>query len=57
MEDDTDHGIAAAYYANMPGGLEATLECLCDAVFQALTWQEAGAEFDAHLQRSSHASR
>ena len=44
------HGIELACYHNGPGGYLPVIECVCGfRTDRCANWQEAGAEFDAHL--------
>jgi hypothetical protein len=45
----SEHGIHSAVYERAATGLQPTLFCLCGFAAQGDTWEEAGAELDAHL--------
>lgn len=49
---ESEHGIESAYYANGPSGFLPMLECSCGyhTSRSCQTWQEAGEEFDVHLE-------
>jgi len=50
---DTEHGIRVAHYKREEGDLVPTLECLCGEEFQGDNWEEAGWEFDEHLNEEA----
>lgn len=55
MSDD-DHGIDGAVYQRTAAGLEPCLFCTCGFTARAATWEEAGAELDAHLAEADAAA-
>jgi len=54
MREEPKHGIEAAYYANGPEGFIPHLECCCGWITSrsVFNWEDAGAEFDAHLKET-----
>lgn len=56
--DGETHAIGGAVYSLRPeyGRHVPCLECECGANFHGSTWEEAGAEYDAHLNSPAGAS-
>ena len=50
-EKDSEHGIQLACYSNGEGGFRPMFECLCGWTCREANWEEAGAEFDWHLEK------
>jgi|GEM_PF-6510910 len=50
VSEEVDHGIESAVYQRTAFGLQPRLECLCGETFLADSWEEAGADLDAHLE-------
>lgn len=56
IEEVVEHGASDAYYSNIPGPKQsAIILCLCGYSATAWTpsWEDAGRDFDAHLEEES----
>lgn len=50
---EAEHGIGDAFYTWVgPDMLWPHLICLCGEKFNGMTWEEAGAELDSHIERT-----
>jgi hypothetical protein len=49
-EGEELHEVEAAYALALPGTRWPTLMCSCGFAAKAPTWEEAGAEFDEHVE-------
>jgi hypothetical protein len=50
-KEEQEHGPEqAAYMLTGPGPYQPTIICACGEAFSGGTWEEAGAEFDIHME-------
>jgi hypothetical protein len=50
-KEEQEHGPEqAAYMLTGPGPYQPTIICMCGEACSADTWEDAGAEFDRHLE-------
>ena len=48
-DEQKDHGVDTAHYANMPSGLRQHIRCFCGEDFIGDSWQDVGEQLDEHI--------